>query len=533
MKFEINIPNPFRKKAEKVLPQKRAYYDYSGYAGNVFSVSYDGEKNHGEVGPIKSYYIDHVGLSHRAWQQYLESDICQTGIKRLTAWVVGSGLKLQAQPIKPVLESEKISVDVEQFNKAVEARFSVWAKSKLADYSNMVNLHKIAWRAYFNAMNGGDVLVVLRVVKGNVTVQLIDGVHICSPSNVTLKDGVPMYNGNIIRHGIELSPTGEHLAYHVRTAWNKFERISARGERTGLKMAFLVYGNEYRLDNIRGLPAVAAVIETAKKLERYKEATLGSAEERAKIAYTIEHEVYGTGENPLVERTRRMAGLGTGINDQPRDVDGEAIADKVTATTNKTAINLPIGASVKQLVSDNELYFKDFFQAGAEQFFATIEIPPNVAMSKYDSNYSASRAAIKDWEHTISVKREDFSTQFYTPIYKLWLFVQIHSLKIEAPGYREARAKENMMAIEAYENARWVGANVPHIDPEKEVRSERLKLGDLGANIPLTTIEAATEALNGGDSSSNIQQFAEELKELKKLGIQTNDNNSTTREDRE
>jgi capsid protein len=92
--------------------------------------------------------------------------------------------------------------------------------------------------------------------------------------------------------------------------------------------------------------------------------------------------------------------------------------------------------------------------------------------------------------------------------------------KVQANGYLVAYANDNLYVYEAYRKARWVGANVPHIDPEKEVRAERLKLGDAGASIPLTTVERSTEMVDGGNSDANIEQFSKELEKTKKLKIE-------------
>jgi hypothetical protein len=53
------------------------------------------------------------------------------------------------------------------------------------------------------------------------------------------------------------------------------------------------------------------------------------------------------------------------------------------------------------------------------------------------------------------------------------------------------------------------------------VNAERLKLGAAAKDMPLTTLEAATEALNGGDSEHNLNQFADELEQAKSLGIKS------------
>lgn len=491
----------------------------------LFWVSYDGEKNLGEIGPIKKYVLDYDALRLRSWQSYLESEITQTVLNKYGIWVVGSGLKLQCDPVKKVLETEGIELDSEEFNEKCESRFRVYAYSRTSDYSNMGNLHIGAKTALLNAMIGGDVLVVLRVINGVVKFQLIDGAHLSTPFLNSLVDSEAKNRGNVIRNGIELSSKGEHVAYYVKSGKDLFtyERIPARSKESGQLMAYLVYGLRYRLDNHRGMPLIATVLETIKKLERYKEATVGSAEERQKIAFSIEHKQFSTGENPLTKNLAKAYDIDkTGNGDLPVDVNGRELANTVAASTNKQAWNMPVGAELKMHESKNELYFKDFYNTNINLICAAIGIPPEVAMSKYDSNFSASRAALKDWEHTINVARKNFAFQFYQPIYDLWLSVEILKNKIPAQGYLKAfLISKNTMVLDAYHNARFVGAGVPHIDPLKEVNAERAKLGAKAINIPLTTVEAATEALNGGDSDSNIDQFAEEFEYAEKLGLKT------------
>ncbi len=483
---------------------------------NIFSVSYDGEKNLGEIGPIKNYLMDYDGLRFRSWQSYIESEISQIVLNKFAIWIVGSGLKLQAEPAKKVLKSEGITLETEDFNDITEARFNVFANSKLSDYSNMVSLNSIANTAFINSIIGGDVLVVLRLIKNQVKVQLIDGAHIVTPFGDEDSKGKKKGKDNRIRNGIEISPKGEHIAYWVNTKHFQFERIKARGDKSGLKMAFIVYGGRYRLDNVRGIPMIATVLETLKKLERYKEATVGSAEERQKIVMQIIHQEFSTGENPLDGQLAKAIDIDAVTNQIPTDDVGKKLADTVAATTNKATYNMPVGAELKSLESKNELFFKEFYTVNINIICAALGIPPEVALSKYDSNFSASRAALKDWEHTINVNRKRFSEQFYQPIYEFWLEIQILQKKIQAPGYL---LSDNDMVKESYQIARYTGARVPHIDPLKEVNAVRAKLGDLAKNLPLTTMEAATEELDGGDSSSNMDQFAREQEKAKKLNI--------------
>jgi capsid protein len=154
-------------------------------------------------------------------------------------------------------------------------------------------------------------------------------------------------------------------------------------------------------------------------------------------------------------------------------------------------------------------------------------------MQKYDSNFSASRAALKDWEHSLTVLRQRFVNGYHVYVYQYWFDVQVRLGKVVAPQYIAAKSMGNYIITESYTRARWVGAQVPHIDPVKEVQAERLKLGANMASAPLTTLEAATERLNGGDSVSNMEQFADELQTAKNLGIETSGTADPRRSTRE
>jgi capsid protein len=500
---------------------------YSGTSRVLFTHSYTGEKNLGELGPAREYIPMYQLLRTRSWQAMLESEVVQTIVNRLCTWVIGDGLRLQSEPNREVLKSEGITIDPQAFSKLVEARFQTWAESKESDHSKFDCLNFMEKEAYKNAIIGGDFIFILRLKDGRVTVQIIDGAHVQSP--------MPGYgdeilaqvldNGNTIIHGVERNAQGEHVAYHVVKAGTLFEteRIPVKGSEAGLTMARLVYGSRHRIDSVRGMPVMSVILESVKKLERYREATVGSAEEQAKIAFTIEHKEGSDGSSPLAKQLARAAGMDPN-SDLPKTDDGQVLADRIAASVNKQVFNLGVNQTLKTMEkSKDQLYFKDFYGVNFEISCACVEVPPNVVAQKYETSFSSARAALKDWEHTLRVKRSDFSRQFKQVIYEFWLEVQILMGKIPNPSamdYINARLSDNFMAVAAFRSARWIGANVPHIDPLKEVEAVRLKLGDTAAAMPLITFEQATEELNGGTSDDNMEQFAQELERSKKLGIE-------------
>lgn len=503
--------------ADRYRPRVESFTEH--HTLHVFS--YDGEKNFGEVGPIKDLRPNHAALSMRSWQAFLESEIAQTIINRFSVWVIGTGLKLQSEPPTTIFKDEGINLNVQDFSRLTEAKWNIFRKAKWADYSNMRNLDAIAKEAFKNAKVSGDVLTVLRYENGQVNVQLIDGCHIMSPNFSSSNISQPLSNGNTIRNGVETDSRGRHIAYHVRLANLQYKRIEALSTESGLQTAFLVYGSKYRLNNVRGIPLISTVIESLKKMERYKDATLGSAEERAKIAYFFEHGIASDGENPMVRQFSRALDVdGTSASDLPKDVNATDLANTVAATTNKQVFNMPRDSRVKSMETKQELYFKDFFDVNVAHVCAAIGIPVQVAMSMYDGNFSASRAALKDWENTLVVERKDFSDQFDANIFAFWLDIQILKGKLSAPGYILARKTNDVEILQAYRTARFVGASVPHIDPWKEVKAEREKLGTAASHIPLTTFERSTERLDDSEASSNFAQFAQELEDAENLGIE-------------
>lgn len=510
---------------------KEAFFDSSSWNQvNVFDWSYNGEKNLGEIGPIKNYSIDYPRLRARSWQSYLESEITQTVINKYTTWVIGSGLKLQSEPSVDVLKSLGLDIDVDLFNRIVEPRWRLFNDTKQADLADNRTLNQIAAEAFKASKIGGDVLIILSYKKGvGIKVQLVDGAHVQQPLGTKYYTDAKA-KGNTIREGIEYDKYGKHVAYYV--VKNGFpidyDRVECYGAKSGKRMAYLVYGSKYRIDSVRGVPLFVSVFETLAKLERYKEATVGSAEERQKIAFSIEHNVNSNGENPFNRMLARAVNADA-EDDLPVDINGTELANTVSATTNKQAVNMPTGATLKMLESKNELYFRDFYTINIDLVCASINMPPEVALSKYDSNFSASRAALKDWEHGLKTSRNSFAYQFYTPIYELFLDVMALENQLTIPGYLVALSKKDVVALDAYRYHRFVGPSVPHIDPVKEVEAERRKLGASFDHLPLTSLENSIEVLGGGDVSSVFKRIADELLKAKESGLDNEEDQPPTK----
>lgn len=492
----------------------------AGYYGNAYSLNFDGEKDAGSMGTPIEYIVDYNSLSVRSRQIYLENDIAQTVLDKYALWVIGKGLKFQAQPISELLNLS--DENIESSKQKIEMMFDVWASSRVSSYNGESNLNWIANETFKNMKISGDCLVLIRFDKKTKqpNIQTIDGQFVCGDSNLTNPT-----KGNKVDNGIEITPKGKVVAYHVQNANGKYQRIKAFEPTTGLRQAFMVYASKYRIGSVRGLPAISTTMETLKKIDRYKEATVGSAEERQKISYQIVHQLNADGTSPFTQQLAQSFNDAEGdVAQYPNYSDGVQTAQNVTASTNKQTINMPVGSELRQLESKNELYFNDFYTTNANIVCSALGIPPNVAFSLYNDSYSASRASIKDWEHTMRIERSKFQFQFYQPIYEFWLHMNVILNNVELTGYWDSFVAGDEIRLSGFRRARFFGANMPHIDPLKEVQAQRAKLGTLGDDIPLTTVDEATETLSGGDAKQNMTKFAKELEIAKSFNLEQNPN---------
>lgn len=502
--------------AEAQAFQRTGYWPYYS---KVFS--FDGEKNPGSMGSPKHYVVSYKQLGIRSWQAFLDNELANTVLKRLNHWVIGKGLRLQSMPTAELL-SESLDKIAEESRK-IEYLFDAWSRSTHCSHNLQENLSGLAKITYKSAKIGGDALVLLRYQDKNLNVQVLDGIHIAADLTVE-----PDKEGNYILNGIEYDKEGKVQIFHIFNREGVFQKIPAIEKISGLPQAFMVYGQKFRIGSNRGLPALSSTLETLNSLERYKEAVVTGAEERAKVAWTLQHNVNGTGQAPWETKLAQASNTGDTTTAQiAEDDSGEQTVNYVEATTNRTVYNLPPGAEMKTVDSKQEADFEGFYKSNAYMFCANLDIPPNVAFSLYTDSFSASRAATKDFEHTLKVERDAFSFYFYQNIYIFWLHVNIMSGRIDLPGYIEAYNRNDITKLSAYRKSRFFGAQFPHIDPLKEAKAEREKLGEEGKYMPLTTAAEATETLTGGDFELNAMKFKQEKEKLVELGLWPDDPKET------
>jgi lambda family phage portal protein len=470
---------------------------------------WNGQKFPGGYNPGGDAFIDDVlSMDYYALRQR-SSDLFETNlyarglIRRLVVNEVHTGLALQADPVAPILGMT--DDQQEDWSDNTEAHFNLWASNPyVCDFEQRqeMTLGEMTSMARREALVAGDILVVLRTHKdtGLPTVQLVSGRLVTTPFGE--------HTDARIDHGVELDAVGKQVAYHVwdETA-GEWKRIAAYGARSGQRTAWLMYGTDRRLGQVRGTPLLALVLQSLKEIDRYRDSAQRKAVINSILSMWIEKKEDKPGTRPV---TRGAVRSGTVSS---TDTDGGTrqwdAADQIPGMVLET---LQQGEVPHAFKSDGgeAVNFPQFEAAILQSIAWANNMPAEILVLSFNSNYSASQAALNEFTMYMQVVRPQIARGFTQPIYEDWLVASVRSGTISAPGFAESVGRLSEFATySAWTSAIWIGAVKPVTDILKLVKA-RVIMRDNG----WTTNNLVSRELNGTKFSTNARHLRREREEL-------------------
>lgn len=433
-------------------------------------VSYnDGNKFFGGFGPTTHFITDYWSLRAKSAQLFTENIYARGIIRRGITNIINTGLWPEAQPNESVIGVAEDSL--ESWSDDVENRFFLWGDNEqVCDYKGQCKFSKLQRVAKMEAFVTGDVLVVIRQDKKTrmPQVQLISGSKIQSPG----KKDIP--KGHKVIHGVELDKDGKHVAYWVRNDNLNFNRLPKYG-RNGRLNAFLLYGTDKRMDNVRGEPLLSIVLQSLKEIDRYRDSVQRKAVINSMLAMFVTKKEDRPGTKPL--------GGGAVRKDSTTVTD----SDGGTRTFN-TADFIP-GLVIDELAMGEEIHgfdtsgidldFPKFEEAIIQAIAWAMETPPEILKLAFSSNYAASQAANNEYKMFLNKERLDFGNDFCSHIYFEWLLSETLNRKIETPGFLEAwRDPLKYEVYGAWKVADWSGAIKPSTDIVKTGKGYKIQVDE-------------------------------------------------------
>ena len=428
---------------------------------------------------------------------YGGSNIATGAIKRLRTNTIGVGLHLKASVNEDILKIP--SEQARELEETIEREFAHWADSTNCDMERLDNFYQLQQLALLNALLSGDSFALMKTTKRagclyDLRIELIEADRISTPDKERVN---PLFC-----EGVEKNTDGEVVAYHISkfhplsfTDRNPREwvRVAAYGEKTGRRNILHIMNRE-RIGQVRGVPFLSPVIETIKQLGRYTEAEVLAAVINGLFTVFIEKES-ASDDVPFGESV-------------PEELQVDAADEGSIELAPGAVIDLGEGEKANMVNPGRpNPNFDPFVIAVIKQIGAALEIPYEILIMAFNSNYSASRAAILEFFKVIKMYRAWFIADFCQPVYEEWLSEAVAKGRIKAPGFFA-----DPIIKSAYCSAEWSGPSAGQLDPTKEVQAAELRVQG-----GYSTREKEARELTGTDFYKNVKQRKREEELLKEV----------------
>lgn len=467
---------------------------------------HDGEKYPGGFGSTELLTADYWTLRTRSAQLFKTNIYARGIVRRLVTNIINTGLSLEATPDESILGSGED--ELADWAELVENRFHLWERTPgLCDHCGGRAFGSLQAAAKMQALISGDVLVVLLQDPGTglPRVRLVDGARVQTPFG-SLEQQPKLAPGHEIKHGVELDADGRHVAYWLVSQdglKRRVERLPSVGP-TGRRVAWLVYGSERLLDDVRGEPILSIMLQSLREIDRYRDSVQRKAVINAILAMFIKKDQEVLGSRPLtggavVRGKDVVAGAASG--GKPRafnfaEMIPGAVLDELAPGEEPHGFS-PTGTDEK---------FADFEAAIVYAMSWALEIPPEILTLSFSSNYSASQAAINEFKLFLNPVRAAWGDEFCQPIYVEWLLSETLAGRIAAAGLLDAwRDPAQYDKYAAWVAADWSGAIKPSVDLVKQANGYQL-LVEQG----FISRDRATRETTGTKFSKNIKKLARE-----------------------
>lgn len=439
-------------------------------------------------------------LRERSRDLAMNTPLGAAAINSTRTSAVGSGLIP-----KPKIDYEFLGIsraEARALEKQIRQEFKIWAESTLCDVADQNNFYELQQIAFSDWLRNGEEFALISYDKEyaympyQLRIRLIEGDRVGTPGSLSGEYfcDKKLTNGNIIINGVEVTPKGKVVAYHVASAFPdefgteklEWSRIPKRGERTGNPNILHVFNAE-RAEQYRGVPFLAPVIEAIKQISRYTDAEIMAAVINSMFTVFITTESGGDVD-------------GFGGNDE--EIEENPEEDAITLGTG-TVNFLKTGEDVKTVAASHPSgNFDQFLNTMAKLIGAALEIAPEILLKSFNNSFSASKGAMNESWKAIKMRRGWFVNDFCQEIYELWLSEAVSKGRINAPGFFN-----NILIKRAYTNCTWNGPTQGQIEPGREVAAaaQRVREG-------FSTREDECAALNGSDFDDIVRTLEVENK---------------------
>lgn len=407
--------------------------------------------------------------------------------------IIGNLLRLVPKPDYKLLGMSKEEAD--EWSHDCAAKFRGWADTVEVDAARRNNLHGLANLALFSAMDGGEALALPLWMKDRrvrTVIQMVDPDRLATP--------IGQKDSDVMRDGVEINRFGEPKFYNIRshhpgdtylgmTMFPSFQKIPARTRFGRLRVIHAV--DQKRIGQHRGKHTLTSIMGKFKMLDHYERYELKSAIVNSLIAAFIETSMSNEEIANLFNADYKE--LETKRAEWNANLEGGALiplfpGDKLTSFT----------------PSRPATAYSSFTETLLRHMATGANIPYELLLKDFSkTNYSSARAAMLEAWRFFLGRRKWLVDYFLSPIYDLWLEEQVNRNLISAPSFYENRA--------AWTRCRWICGGRGWVDPEKEAKSQKLRMQNRTSTLEDECAEQGKDWMEVLEQQATEQQYAESI----------------------
>jgi len=424
-----------------------------------------------------------VELRKRSRDLHRNNALAVSARETMLTDVLGSGLKLESN-----IDHEFLNITRDEAQKKqadFQRRFHNWASSEWSDIERTCNFYEKQLVIFGAQWDSGDVFINLPIVNSEVLSSRLR-VEVLEADRVNSgKFHIPATQN--VFHGVKLDNNGAPLSYFV-----EYERVIGGQRQKDWKEVrpydratkarkFLHLYEQVRPGQTRGYPRIAAVLTKLKELDEYVDAEIRAAVVAGLYTVFVTSnfgDIPGIGAP--VEETASGEEIEMGYGSIVGLAEGEDISSATPGRPNPNA--------------------KEFAECIQADIATGMSMPYEVLVKRFNSSYSASRAALLEHDKMVQRKRQWFADRICKPVYRRWLDDMVLQGKLDLPGYFSDPDRR-----EAWLGSEWIGPTFREIDPVKPAQAALL-LNKLG----VVTLDRLIREQTGGDFSTTHTQLVYE-----------------------
>jgi lambda family phage portal protein len=462
--------------------------------------------------------LDHTVLRRNARTAVHETPQARAIVGRFTDHIVDTGIILNPQPMAAVLGiTEERARD---WGDEVARRFHLWAMDKKVTRSETENFYQSQRMAAFAQQRDNDYFVRLsysgsRNLQNPLQLQFIDADQI-NGYGWTSTYGVQLQDDGIVRDS-----AGRETAYkiQIRQPDGSFKQatVPAVGPRSGRRFMLHGFQAEYPGQG-RGFPRFSHAVQEFENLTDFTSAQIKKAINQSNLVMFVKPSKENVASNPMENLVNTYAGPATeAYGADPTPPSGESAlplselvkyvplpeaTDSIPGSVG--SFNLQQGEDLKPFESSAPAEQYDrFVDAFTAHLAASVGMPIEVLLMRFNQNYSASRATLVLFWRIAQIWRSELDADFNNPIYENWLAGEIAARRVDAAGWTDPVMRA------AWLNAQWEGAPMPEIDPLRQSKANKNH-----AEIGAKDLDTIARSVNGSDGRVNRAKLQKQYDEL-------------------